>query len=588
MTTVYDMYREAVHADLANFDDPASSRLRDRFTKKLNPLGNLTAGPSAITDFLDSIDRLNNFDLSVDKDIISNMRDFCHHVFMKGARRVCDMYGFDDYPQQTFVEEVLSHPDFLRFGHGSNATSSKTYILDKLDSGELSCTSACEKLLDKLYELSPDLHKEVRSAERFQIVEYSKIVTVPKNEEKARVIACEPTINLWFQLAIGRFIEESLRSIGLNIQNQQDFNKILARKGSLDENQLSDTCPCTLDLSSASDSISIELCRLVLPDDIFNIMMTTRSTFSKIAGCSDLIELPMMSTMGNGFTFPLLTLLCTAFCYASDCIVNKRGRRNFINWSLFAVFGDDIIVPRSHIETICDIITKCGFLINHQKSYSIGLFRESCGGDYYNGEFITPVYVGSLESQEDILIAINKVLDWSSRHKPLNCTLQMLASLLDDKHRILVPDGFQYNQGIIFPSRHVSQRIVDYIDYTTLAASLHLRRQSLLLFAILGSFIASAAYVSSRNKNKPSIAFAKLGEFYTSRECKRVAVRRKTVWPFLWNSKPKSEYNVFQRVKGEAYDPTEGSSSYTSRQARRCNQIWLCDALSSLANKLMD
>ena len=73
----------------------------------------------------------------------------------------------------------------------------------------------------------------------------------------------------------------------------------------------------------------------------------------------------MVSSMGNGFTFELMSLILlgvTRFYSANS-----------------SVFGDDIIVPLDVAPEVVEAITGLGFLVNKRKSFFDGITRESCG-----------------------------------------------------------------------------------------------------------------------------------------------------------------------------------------------------------------
>jgi len=57
------------------------------------------------------------------------------------------------------------------------------------------------------------------------------------------------------------------------------------------------------------------------------------------------------------------------------------------------VYGDDLIVPVDYVRSVIDVLELLGFKVNTGKSFWNGKFRESCGGDYYDGEDVTPVRV---------------------------------------------------------------------------------------------------------------------------------------------------------------------------------------------------
>jgi len=118
--------------------------------------------------------------------------------------------------------------------------------------------------------------------------------------------------------------------------------------------------------------------------------------------------------MGNGFTFPLMTLLIVALIYGFRR-ERRVCRRLWIDWSNTCVFGDDIILPIDEYREFTAILSQSGLVVNHDKSYFEGPFRESCGGDYWLGRDVTPFYVKSLENDVEIYVALNKMSEWSAK-----------------------------------------------------------------------------------------------------------------------------------------------------------------------------
>jgi hypothetical protein len=57
------------------------------------------------------------------------------------------------------------------------------------------------------------------------------------------------------------------------------------------------------------------------------------------------------------------------------------------------VFGDDLIVPSDCGHLILGSLRYLGFKVNRNKTFGTGKFRESCGGEYYDGHDVTPVYL---------------------------------------------------------------------------------------------------------------------------------------------------------------------------------------------------
>ena len=206
----------------------------------------------------------------------------------------------------------------------------------------------------------------------------NRITTVPKDAQKRRTIAIEPTWNMFFQLGIEGVIRRCLNRAGLlcesATENAQKRHQELARVGS--------TCPGlfpTLDFRDASNSISRGLCGLLLPSDWLDAMYRVRSHVAELPDGTH-VPLAMFSTMGNGYTFALMTLLIYSL---SSAVVGGPT----------SVFGDDLILPDAQqVDTVCGVFEELGFSLNIGKSFWKGHFRESCGGHFYRGRDVTPPY----------------------------------------------------------------------------------------------------------------------------------------------------------------------------------------------------
>lgn len=216
---------------------------------------------------------------------------------------------------------------------------------------------------------------------KIQYVPWNRLTTVPKNCRTDRMIACEPVGNVPFQLAFDQYVKGRLRSRGIDLSDQSQ-NRAFARRGSIDGTF------STIDLSMASDTMSINTVSWLLPEPWFQYLNDIRCTHYSFNG-----EPPKndhdgltygryakFSSMGNGATFALETLLFASFAYAAG---NTRP----------CVYGDDIIAARGTEERLFKLLRFFGFVPNLEKSFTDGPFRESCGGDYYDGEDITPFYI---------------------------------------------------------------------------------------------------------------------------------------------------------------------------------------------------
>lgn len=344
-----------------------------------------------------------------------------------------------DYIQGTLHIQYLF--DNWRFGPGASFEVKGTHTAQKIES-DMTCTVSAEPFVRYIRRNHPSLSfNDAAHNGGTRIVEGSKLTTVPKNEDTMRTIAVEPSGNMCLQLSAGMYLENALRCVGLDIRTQQPKNKAAARLGSI-TNSLA-----TIDLKSASDLIQPELVRQLFPREWFELLMRLRSPVTNLHD-GRVIKLNMISTMGNGYTFPLMTLILTALIYGYRCLYNKQRKPFFIDWHTTCVFGDDIIIPSDEFSMCVTTLESAGFIVNHDKSYCDGPFRESCGGDYYNGIDVTPFYVKTLATPSSIYVAINQVLSWCGRHELcLPHSIKYLISLLPSRP-FLVPEWYGSDSGI--------------------------------------------------------------------------------------------------------------------------------------------
>ena len=206
------------------------------------------------------------------------------------------------------------------------------------------------------------------------IVPGSKFTTVPKNAKTDRGIAIEPTLNIYGQLGVGRFIRNRLKLFGVDL-NTQERNKTLASRAAHEK-------LATIDLKAASDSISWRIIQVLFPDDWFEILTLFRSESISIDGENHLLE--KISSMGNGYTFELESLLFTA-------VVHSYVPKNLHH--LTAIYGDDIIVPQKYASDVIAALNFLGFDVNLKKSFLAGRFFESCGSDWFDNHSVRPFYL---------------------------------------------------------------------------------------------------------------------------------------------------------------------------------------------------
>jgi len=362
------------------------------------------------------------------------------------------------------VAEIFSVGDV---GPGSSIGASGNDFYTKLFGGPISSTDASLYTMYKAYFSSNPAFAlaESRRAERYgeaRIVKGNRISFVPKRDDVSRTIATEPTLNMVAQKGIGEILTRRLKSFfGIDLKRQQQCNRDLARTGSTDGSY------ATIDLSSASDTISVSLVEwLFQGTQLLNYMRWCRSPEAQLPDGTH-VALQMWSTMGNGYTFPLQTCIFASVVVTCAELARFPLSKVARSWTEvdddgnftygWAVNGDDIVVPTQLYPDVMRALKRLGFLPNPDKSFSTGLFRESCGGDYFRGRDVRSAYFTRLRTPQDIYIAINKVNLWSSK---TGVALPALSKLLL-KHVPYrpVPMHFPIYSGIRTPLEFVKQGV---------------------------------------------------------------------------------------------------------------------------------
>jgi hypothetical protein len=311
---MFDELSDAIQSDLSGLIGPAAHRLQKRFNKKFRYDGDDKTRDRAIKDFMDNVKVARESKITLTADEISAAREFIRVTLESGVRALAreGLFGYDNtpfsfyrvtgisrlcvsaYPQQVMTNAIYSSPAFIGFGKGVSATSLNSHVIDKFNRGEYSCTLKCKPLSAYLRAYYEPLYQFLFGPEgTVHYVKGSRVITVPKNSETDRVITAEPSYNLAMQLAIGRFLEVSLRSIGLDIKTQAKKNIEYARLGSLWQNQFKDPF-CTIDEKSASDFNTISLVELLFPEEFVAHLLMTRSECAYVEG-HGLVDLPMIS-----------------------------------------------------------------------------------------------------------------------------------------------------------------------------------------------------------------------------------------------------------------------------------------------------
>lgn len=299
------------------------------------------------------------------------------------------------YMAQSHIARILGpRPSLeelkLRFGPGATSLTKKreSSVKRKLGIG-VSCSKDlvgwARALLSEMPHLA-ELHATsmCMSDEEFWgvvpvLIHEGAISFVTKNYKTFRTTETQPTLNGMLQLAIGDVMfDRASRVKGLNLRDQT-LNQRLARIGSLTGEV------ATLDLKSASNLVAVRPVQSLFPEDWFSLLKSARCGTTRVPGVGS-IDLEMFSGMGNGFTFPLQSILFWSLARASATQLGVKD-------PIVSVYGDDIIVDTAVVPLLKEVLHCTGLLVNEEKSYATGPFRESCGADFLSGTDVRPVYV---------------------------------------------------------------------------------------------------------------------------------------------------------------------------------------------------
>lgn len=425
----------------------AMQSLRNSILKKYQDGIPKEADSNALSLFLSVNDKCKSFNLDtsalseLEALSLSEAKEFIYRLLLN-----------DGIPALTYG--AIS--DCFGVGNGSNIGSYSTDFLSKIGTSTM---AASDQVLHRLYVQAVAVNPIWSAVESsrakvrgYAIVRGSRLSFVPKTRKISRTICTEPLCNMLFQKGIAKVLERQLRKAsGISFTHQPDKNRKLAQLGSVDGRF------GTIDLSSASDSMSLQLVREFFPTEVVNWLLRARTSLTILPDGSE-VELHMVSSMGNAFTFPLQTIFFLSLVYGAYKILGIKTDFPY-GQSLgnLAVFGDDIIVERKAYNLVVRLLGICGFSVNVDKSFNEGLFRESCGRDYYCGYNVRGVYLQTLLGVTDRYSAINRLNVWSASHSVSLC--ETVSYLLKGCRFMPVPFDEMDTAGIKVPLRCLKKRV---------------------------------------------------------------------------------------------------------------------------------
>jgi len=235
----------------------------------------------------------------------------------------------------------------------------------------------------------------------------ARVILVPKDSRGPRLISAEPSEFMFIQKGLMTAMYDAMESYP-NVRRQvsctdQTRNQRLCHMGSHTGGL------ATLDLKEASDRVSWNLVQKLFPPAWVRSFNACRSEHTVMPNG---VRLPLQkfAPMGSACCFPVEAIIFWALGNAvktdySEARLNdlfcRRQRKQTVSqnsiWGLddICVFGDDIIVPSTDVDRTIGLLEAVGLLVNRQKSFLRGPFRESCGTDYFAGVNVTPLRVNN-------------------------------------------------------------------------------------------------------------------------------------------------------------------------------------------------
>lgn len=344
-------------------------------------------------------------------------------------RKAVDSYGNaieSGFSWPALFERARTGPGASVGSQGQNSSLEKLF-LNRLSTTNMALYRAyCQYLRSNPLRWAAELSRRARYGDgHIRLVAGSTLGTVRKNSGTDRTICTEASLDMYAQLGLGEFINDLLvANYGYCPKIQQGRNRELARRGSRSGDI------ATLDSTSCSDLIALLMTKGLLHPLLNAAIDDCRAPEVKVD--KHYRQLHMVSSMGNGFTFPLMTYIFSVFIEATCLVTSTKFSRFDHCGSPFGVFGDDICVPTAIYGVLVKFLESVGFIPNLTKSYDTGPFRESCGGDYLAGQHVRGVYVRKLSHVADRFSAINRLNVWSARH----------GILLKRTIRYLLPAGW--------------------------------------------------------------------------------------------------------------------------------------------------
>lgn len=280
-------------------------------------------------------------------------------------------YGIAEI-RKRFISLLPSSPWDIRGHHASGATADRYNNAQKREVRRF--IPSLMKTYDPRYFFNSEAHAIAWTSHYATVTAEpsARLAFVPKDSRGPRVICMEPHERMFIQKGLQTllydYIEQCSPARGYINFSNQDINRSLAYKGSIDGSY------ATIDLKDASDLVSWELIRLLLPPDWYRALRATRSECVELPD-GRVITINKYASMGSALCFPIEAML---FWVIARSVAPE-----------VYVYGDDIIVHQLYAEQVIKALESYGLIVNKDKTLLTGRFRESCGSEFFNGRDIS-------------------------------------------------------------------------------------------------------------------------------------------------------------------------------------------------------
>lgn len=275
-----------------------------------------------------------------------------------------DRFGKELEFVSKIVHRLCGHISYRAEGrHGPGTTSERIRGLEK----SLVGVDLRDAQLDPLFRLH---HTWCNTPKR------TRILAVPKDWRRDRIIGAEPTWTMFKQKAL---CADLMSATELFVPyHDQERHISMLKDDSL-----------TIDLSDASDNLTVDTVQLLFPADLFLRAWDIRTDTYTIG--SEIGRTNSFALMGNGFCFPFLSITCLSLAIGS--FLMSRGewtvpsRRELLALCKtygISAFGDDIIIPSMAYPYLQTLLAQAGLVLNREKS-AFPSVQETCGVWIFRG-----------------------------------------------------------------------------------------------------------------------------------------------------------------------------------------------------------